>query len=189
MTDLGLQAQVEKHFDFLVSERGYRCVESNPHRVRFESPATYVELVFDGDRSYELSLLVGKIGSADAPFAMEEVLRLRDAPEVASFSLVQVTTQESLAKWIAKLAEVLLAYGDDLIEGNEVGFAALASQRRRDVQEYALQRDLQAARADAELAWRRKDYAAVIKSLKPLRTALTAAEVKKLEFAERRLLR
>lgn len=188
MTDLGLQAQVEKHFGFLVSERGYRCVESNPYRVRFELPTTYVELVFDGGRSFELCLLVGKVGLVDAAFTIEEILRLRGAPEMASFSLVQVTTQESLAKWVAKLAELFLAYGDDLIEGSEVGFAALAGQRRQDVQEYALERGLRAARADAELAWRRKDYAAVVKSLRPLRSALTAAEVKKLELAERRLL-
>ena len=187
MTDLGFQAQVEKHFDFLSSERGYTCVGSNPHRVRFESPTTYVDVVFDRDRSYELCLMIRIAGSADGPFTMEEVLRLRGAPEMASFSLVQVTSQESLAKWMAKFAETLLAYGDDLIEGNEVGFAALARQRRQDVEAYAVQLDLRAARADAELAWRRKDYAGVIKSLKPLRDELTAAEVKKLEYAERSL--
>jgi hypothetical protein len=185
MPDFGLQAQAKTHFGFLVSERGYQCTESIPYRVRFESPSTFVELVFDGNRSYELGLLVGKTGSENPPFSIGEILRLRSAAEAGSFSLVQVTTSDALATWVEKLAQVFRTYGGDFIEGNESSFGELAEQRRKEVQNYALERDLRAARAEAEGAWRKKDYAAVVKALKPLRAALTAAEVGKLEFAEK----
>lgn len=188
MPDLGLQAQAERHFGFLVSEKGYRCTESTPYRVRFESPTAFIELVFDGDRSYELGLLVGKTGvagSGNHPFSIDEILRLRRAPEAERFSLVQVTSSEALASFVAQLAQMLRSHGTDFVTGNERSFSELAEQRRREVQNYALERDLRAARAEAEAAWRGKDYASVVKALKPLRAALTVTEVGKLEFAEK----
>ena len=75
MPDLGLQAQARKHFDFLTFEKGYKCVDSTPCRVRFESPTAFIELVFDGDRSYELGLLIGKTGSKNPPFSIGDILR------------------------------------------------------------------------------------------------------------------
>lgn len=188
MPDLGLQTQAEQHFGFLVSENGYRCTQSTPYRVRFESPTTFIDLVYDGNRSFELGLLVGKTGvniSGNPPFSIDEILRLRRAPEAKKFSLVQVTSREVLASFVQQLAQMLRAYGGDFIAGNEQSFAELAEQRRGEVRAYALERDLRKARAEADAAWHRKDYPAVVKALKPLRSALTAAEVGKLEFAEK----
>src|SRR5689334_17390161 len=106
MPDLGLLAQAQQHLGFLVTEKHYRNTESTPSRIRYESPATFVELVFDGNRSYELGLLVSKTGSEHPPFSIDEILRLRRAPEAGTFSLVQVTTREALATWVEKLAQV-----------------------------------------------------------------------------------
>jgi len=50
---------------------------------------------------------------------------------------------------------------------------------------YAVEGTLRAARAKAETAWGRKDYLPVVKALSPLRAALRAVEVGKLEFAEK----
>lgn len=189
MTDIELQLQVEKHFDFLISEYGYRCVEESPNRVRFESSSMFVELVFDGNRSFELGLLVGKLVSEEVPFAIDEILRLRGAPEAASFSLVQVTTRDSLARWVAKLSKALRCYGSEFIDGDEFHLAALARQRQKEVHDYALARDLKSARAEAELAWNKSDYASVVRALKPLLSSLTESELKKLQLAERRMSR
>jgi hypothetical protein len=188
MPDLGLQTQAEQNFGFLVSENGYRCTQSTPYRVRFESPTTFIELVYDGNRSFELGLLVGKTGlnvSGNPPFSIDEILRLRRAPEAKKFSLVQVTSSEVLASFVQQLAQTLRTYGGDFIAGNEQSFADLAEQRRSEVKAYALERDLRKARAEADTAWHKKDYHGVVKALKPLRAALTAAEVGKLEFAEK----
>jgi hypothetical protein len=190
MNDLGLQTQVEKHFGFLISEKSYKCIQSTPYCVRFESPTTSIELVYDGDHSFELGLLVGKTGSEagrNPPFSIDEILRLRRAPEAKKFSLVQVTSNEVLASFVEQLAQTLRAYGGDFIAGNEKSFAELAEQRQREVKTYALERNLRKTRAEAEAAWHKKDYPAVVKALKPLRAALTATEVGKLEFAETQL--
>ena len=184
MADLGLQTQAERHFDFLVSERGYKCTVATSCRVRFESSTTFIELAFDGNRSFELGLLIKLASSKNPPFTIDEILRLRHAPEAESFSLVQVTTSEALATWVEKLAQMFRIYGDDFVTGNERSFAKLAEQRQREAEHYTLERVLRTARVEAEIAWRSKDYESVIKALKPVRTALTATEVGKLEFAE-----
>jgi len=188
MPDLGLQTQTERHFGFLVSEKGYKCTQSTPYQVRFDSPTTFIELVYDGNRSFELGLLVGKNGSetdAIPPFSIDEILRLRRAPEAKQFSLVQVTSGEVLASFVQQLAQMLITYGADFIAGNKHSFAELAEQRSSEVKAYALERNLRKARAEADTAWHKKDYPGVVRALKPLRAALTAAEVGKLEFAEK----
>lgn len=192
MPDIGLQTQAERHLGFLVAEKGYRCTASTPYRVRFDSPTTFIELVFDGNRSYELGLLIGKAGSESSgnpPFSIDEILRLRHAPEAKRFSLVQVTSSETLASFVAQLAQMLQTYGGDFVSGNEKSFAELAEQRQREIKTYALERDLRMARVALEAAWQKKDYGAVVKALNPLRAALTATEVGKLEFAETKLKR
>ena len=187
MRDSGLQSHAEEYFGFLISGEGYKLTESTPYRVRFESPTVFVELVYDGRHSYELGLLVDKIGSRISPYTIGEILRLRRAPEAASFSLLQVTTAEALARWIEKMAGLFRRFGSDLIAGHEQSFNDLEQHRRKDVQTYALDRALRAACAQAEAAWQKKDYASVVKALNPLRFALSATEVRKLEFAKNKL--
>lgn len=190
MPDLGLQAQAERHFGFLVAENGFHCIESTPYRVRFQSPSTFVELVFDGNRSYELGLLVGKASSAgtgNPPFSIDEILRLRGAEEAGRLSLIQVTSSEAMASFVAQLAQVLRSYASDFLAGNENSFAELAEQRQKEIKAYAIERDLRMARAEAEKAWRNKDYSTVVRVLSPLRAGLTATEVGKLEFAEKHI--
>lgn len=189
MPDIGLQAIAEQHFGFLVSERSYRLVESTPHLVRFESASVYVEIVYDGERSYELGLLVGLRTDPDPPFSIHEVLRLRRAPEAKSFALIQITTAEGMVRWIDRLAVVFRTYGDDLISGTQRGFVELSTQRRDDTKRYALERELRSARAEAANAWRSKDYVRVVKIFGPLRDVLTAAERGILEFSEKRGLK
>ena len=190
MPDLGLQAQAEQHFSFLVLEMGYKCTVSTPYLVRFESHTGFIELVFDGNRSFELGLLVGKTGSescGNPPFSIGEILRLCRAPEALQFSLVQVTSKEVLASFVAQLSQMLRRYGAEFIAGNDKRFAELAEQRRREIEIYAQERDLRMARTEAEAAWSRKDYATVVKVYKPLRASLSTSEVGKLEFAEKKL--
>jgi hypothetical protein len=185
MKDLGLQTQVEKHFGFLISEKNYKCTATTSSYVRFESPTTFVAIVFDGNRSFELDLLIGKTGSENPTFTIGEVLRLRGVSEREIFS--QVTTAEALSVGITKLAQAIRLYAEDFIIGNKKSFAELAKQRTRECENYALERNLRIARAEVEKAWHKKDYELVVKNFKPFRAALTATEVGKLEFAETQL--
>jgi hypothetical protein len=188
MPDLGLQAEAKNHFDFLITEKGYKCAESTPHRVRFESSSVFVEIVFDGNRSCELALLVGKAAldkKGQPPFSIDEIVRLRRAPETERFSLIQITSREALARFVEKLARLLRTYASDLLDGSVLRFAALLRQRNSEVKRYAVDQSLRIARAEAEAAWYRKDYEAVIKAIEPFRKALIPSEIKKLSFSKK----
>lgn len=192
MPDIGLKTQAKQHFEFLVLERGYRCTQSTPYRVRFESPTTFIALVYDGNRSYELDLLVGKAGSESSgnpSFSIAEILRLRQAPEAKQLSQIQVTSAEVLASFVQQLARALRTYGEDFIVGNEKSFVELSKQREAECKAYALESDLRRARAKAEAAWKKADYATVVSALNSLRGALIATEIAKLEFAEKQVAR
>lgn len=185
MKDVGLQALVDRHFGFLVSDMGFTKTERTPCRVRFESPAVFVEMVFDGHRSYELCLWIGQLGSQAPPFSIDEILRLRGAPDASSFSLVQVKTEAVAAAWLEKLAGALRLYGREFLAGNTKCFEEISEMRRREVQGYALDRELRSARAKAEAAWLSKDYAGVVQALQPLRGVLTPAEMAKVKYAQK----
>ena len=186
MTDLGLESHVKQCFGFLESEEGYVLVESTPTCVRFESAAVTIAVVFDGNRSLELGLLIAPRGLSEPDYSIDEILRLRGVPEAEKLSLIQVRTPEVLARFVRYLAETLKKYGRDFIEGNERSFAELAAWRRRGAEQYALDRELSAARAKLEKAWHAKDYASVVKVLQPLRPSLTPTELGKLKYAEAR---
>lgn len=187
MPDLGLQFQAGRHFGFLVQEKGYKCTESTPYCVRFESPTTFVELAYDGNRSFEVSLIIGMMRAedrSDFSFSLDEILRFFRAPEAKKYSLIQVTSTETLASSVEQLSKILQQYAADLIAGDKTCFAEIAEHRRKEAEEYAMERDLRNARAEAEAAWHRKDYSRVVKALKPLRNALTPSEVRKLKLSE-----
>jgi len=188
MSDLGLEFQAARHLDFLVSESGYRCTASTPYAVRFESQTTFIEVLFDGNRSYELDLVIGNIDSIatrSPAFSIAEILRFKHATEAEKYALVQVTSSEALASFVEQLCLMLRKYGGDFVAGNEKSFEELSLQRQKESQAYALERDLRIARTAAEAAWRKKDYATMVKVLLPLCSNLTASEMGKLRFAEK----
>jgi hypothetical protein len=189
MPDLSLEPHARQHFDFLVSSKGYRCTASTPYGVRFESASAFVDLVFDGNRSFELDLYVGKKTRKNSQYfsySLGEILKLRKAPEAKSMSLVSVTSERALASFVEIFARLLKNYGSDLIEGNQEGFLRLEEQRRNDSAAYAHECELRAARKRANEAWGKKDYSAVVRAFEPVRAALTPSEMKKLEIAEKR---
>lgn len=192
MSDLGLQEATKRNFRYLLDEFHYKCIESTPFRVRFDSAKVRVDVVFDGTRSYELDVLIATtdwIASGNAAFALVEVLRFRGAPETERFASIQVTSRQAMTSFVSQLAELLHRYGRDLLLGNDHAFVELAEQRRREIDAYALQRALRAARTRADVAWREKDYTRFVDVLKPLRSNLSASEIKRLEFAEKQLIR
>lgn len=181
-----LQDLADRYFQFLVAGHGYRRAAASPYLVVYESPTTRISIFHDEVRSHELRLSVGARDGDGPPFSIGEILRFRNAPEAATLALIQVPAVEDLDPWIEKLAHALGRYAGDLIAGDARSFAELTAFRHREVERYALERALRAARADAEAAWRRKDYAAVVEIFGPLRSALTPSELVKLRIAEAR---
>lgn len=192
MPDVNLQKHVLEAFEFLISDRGYRCTDQAGFRVRFESPVVFVEATYDRSRSYELRLLIGLLGVEPrqaAAFSIDEILRLRRAPNAKDFVLMKANSEEKVIGYIERLAQALRDYGTEFLLGDRDSFVELARQRRSDIEVYSLERELRRARTNAQSAWDAGDYAGVVRAFGHLRHALTPAEAEKLNLAEERLQR
>ncbi len=182
---LKFQTLTEEAFAFLETSLGFKRHLVAEGLLRYETEDVFVVVSYDARRSLELSLDLGQKNAAvERPFNFGEVLRSVKAPEDVPSSY-QVTSEEMLKRFLNKLAETLRRYGASLLQNDATAFAQLSRLRERECEQYSLERELRKARADADNAWHRKDYPAVVKALKPLRAALTATEVGKLEFAEK----
>ncbi len=184
MTDHGLEAAVGEEFLFLVDEFGFRCVESRPHLVRYESERAIVEVVFDGSRSYEVRVQFGMRDATGPHFSLDELLRSRGAAGSSSVAL-QATTRQELEGAVRELSGALRKHGGELLVGDPVAFAALTAHRRREVDQFATERALTEARTLAKVAWEKREFVAVVAALEPHRENLSDAERARLDLAKK----
>lgn len=178
-------------FTFLISEYGFNCVKKEQYFVRYESTKVFIDLTFDGTRSYELGLEIGKKGvsysEGELSFSLGEILRCIEAPEYEKYDCVQVTTPELLDKFLSTYAELLYRYAKDLLTGSESFFRRLSQCRDKKCAAYEIETKLQQIRPLAEIAWREKDFTKFTKLLIPIKKHLSYSELKKLKYAQERL--
>lgn len=175
--------EVKDHFSFLET-LGFRCARSEVTFVRFESPWVSIN-VYHGRRSFEIGLEIESALSPTDAYSASEILRLVDPKQAEHYRNYATHTAQGVAEGVRQLAELFqrcIAAGN--LDDNQL-FSRLKVQREELGKKYALETQLVQARRKAEAAWHTKDYAAVVKALKPLRAALTATELGKLEFAEK----
>jgi hypothetical protein len=185
MPFLKFEMLAKEAFAFLEQNFGFKRRSVSEDVLRYETDDVFVIVSYDARRSYELSLDIGQKNVAvERAFNFGEALRSVKAPENVPSSY-QVASGEDLQKFLKKLAETLQQYGMSFLRNDPAAFMQLSQLRKRECNQYALERDLRTARVEAETGWHKKDYPAVVKALKPLRAALTATEVGKLDFAEK----
>ena len=177
--------EVKDHFSFLEA-LGFHCVRSEATFVRFESPKASIN-VFHGRHSFEIDLEVESAQSPTDVYSFSEILRLVDREQGEQYRNYATHTPQGVAEGVGKLAELFQRCIAAGILNDKQLFSRLKLQRQELARNYALETQLVQARRKSESAWHKKDYAAVVEALKPLRAALTATEVGKLEFAEKQL--
>jgi hypothetical protein len=178
-----LPALVQKHFGFLVSEKGYRITSVDRHAVQLDGQSTFIRVVY-APYSFDLDVSVGNLESGES-FSLGEILRCRLAAETAKFGSVQIA-EDAVSDWLKQIVQVLRRYCEDVLDGDVRLFPELPIQRRRATEKFALETSLRLARAKAESAWQAKDYDAFVRALKPFEASLTEAERKKVAYAETR---
>jgi hypothetical protein len=185
---ISFSAEARRHFDPVAAKFNLSCVVADEQRVRYESSEVFLSVHFDNGRSYELGVEIGqKIpGSVERPFSLAEILRLRNGRDVAVIDGLSASNPTKLADGLQLLAELSLRYGDDFLNNSAFSFAQVARLREKESIAYAIQRDLRSARARAEVAWRDKNYAGVIAALEPVKDHLSPADVKCLEYLNKK---
>jgi hypothetical protein len=175
--------EVKDRFSFLEA-LGFRCVRSEATLVRFESPRVSIN-TYHGRRSFEIGLDVEPMAPSTHAYSISEILRLVDPEQAEHYRNYATHTAQGVAEGVRQLAGLFhhcIAAG--ILDDNRL-FSHLKLQEEELAAKYAHEVELRQARRKSEAAWRTKDYAAVVEALKPLRAALTATEVGKLEFAEK----
>jgi hypothetical protein len=175
--------EVKGRFSFLET-LGFRCVRSEATFVRFESARASVN-VYHGRRSFEIGLEMESASSPTNAYSFSELLRLVDREQGEQYRNYATHTAQGVAEGVGKLAELFQRCIAAGILNDDQLFSRLKLQKKELTAIYANEVELRQARRAAEAAWHKKDYAAVVKVFKPLRAALTATEVGKLEFAEK----
>ena len=187
--DLGFENIAKSAFGFLESKYRFSCVELGPWCVRYESPKVFVLVMFDGTRSYELGCSIGRMddfeGSRQVPFELGEVMRAEGiSNENMSF---QVTTSDALRTFTCRLAEQLERCAHRVLTGDDSVFKSVSDLRNRECAKYATEKRLEQTKTAAESAWQSKEYRKVVELLSPVQEWLNPSEVKKLEYARKRV--
>jgi len=182
---------VQKEFSFLVTDYRFRCINATNYAVRFESDEVFVVVHYDADRSYELDVEIGELNilynGQERPFNLGEVLRLEGVAEKEKYTLFQASTLPALSNCVAKLSSLLSAYAVELLQHNKFTFKRLSDLRKKECDQYELEVNLAHIRREVQIAWKNKDYAKVVKLYKPVESAISDAEKKKLAFAEKQV--
>lgn len=176
--------KVREVFRFL-REQGFVETVALPSMVELVKNGVTVD-IYCGRRSSEIGAGISFLGSR---YALSEIVRVVD-PEVANrMRNIVATTPELMTSGLEQLSSALRQYGASALSGEPSFFSELSEQRFRRSAEFALDVLASQLRPQAEEAFRQGEYAKAAEAYARIRGALSPAEIKKLEFAERRLNR
>lgn len=188
--DLGLQAIANKEFYFLRADYNFKCVKAGPWLVKYESNAVFLNIHFDGNRSFELGCELGRKdgfkGTLEVPFDLGEIIRCKEHSDTDIQTAFQVTNSETLQKCCNLLATHLKNYAHEFLIGANETFNQAADFRNRECDDYAFRRDLDLIRSELGDAWQNRDYNKVIELLFPYKEWIEHSELKKLDYALKR---
>ena len=178
---------VRTAFAFLVSSHRFRLVEERENYFRLENDRVVVVLVYDRQRSYEMSVALGLKGDAQPLFDLPEVLRSRGVAAEQQPAGYQTASDDVMRRLVAQMSRVLEQHGAALLSGDSLAWRELNALRDAECLDYAQRRDLGFARSKADAAWKKKDFPGVVAALSPLQALLSPVELKRLEYAGKKI--
>lgn len=186
---LGFKEQALKYFTFLIDVYGFHCVTAKVTFVRFESQKVFVN-IYHGRASYEIEFEIGLLtsnGKKERSITSSAFLELIGCKEKADKPFWQANTKEGIEKGIAKMAAFIRQHATKALQGDIPTFETLFSIQKQSWDRHLEGMKLQNIREKANEAWKFKDYAKLVELFEPVKCELKPAEVKKLEYAKKRL--
>jgi hypothetical protein len=182
-TQLHFREEAEVAFRFLERDYGFRLVENDETSLRYESPEGVFVNVYHGRSSYELKFEVGRLDSAatDERFYPVDFVELSGVSEESFF---QASNAERVRRYLPELARVLAEHGSSALRGDPFVFKRLRDIQASRSDSLLLSWKLADARAEADAAWRDKNYSRVVQAYEPLKEHLMPSERKKLDYAK-----
>lgn len=175
---------VERAFDFLNHNHGFRPVEKERSTVVYDSPKIYISLFYDDQRSFEVSLGLGQKHDPNPSYTFEEILRSQSVPFSlwpSGYSAKNLVDAQHL---LEKMSKIVSGYAITLLEGDNDTWERISAQRRVDCLNYAASTSLANAKRAADIAWAAKDYVKVVKALRSVEPSLSKTDLAKLAYAK-----
>lgn len=180
------QTAARAAFGFLETELCFQVASSEASRISYERGSFVVLVRYDSQRSYELTVDLGDRQKDQPLFNLGEALRSRGLPQEHP-SAYQVAVENRLPEFLERLATDLKTHATSILSQEPASLEKLRQLRNRECEEFARERDLRHARANASDAWKAGDYGSVIRWLKPLEKWLSKSERMKLDLAQRKV--
>jgi hypothetical protein len=192
-------SQAAAAFQFLVSDHGFSSpatpapqvrvpalVGDDFEEVRFESDRVFVSIWRCPSRldwGVDVGLLPQQRDKPEA-FSVFDLATLWGADQAQSVR--PMWPDKFLATALAERAHLLKEYGGPALAGDVAFFQELSAARSRRLRAHWRAQQLADATRKAAAAFRRKDWVEVVSLLAAVRSDLSPAERKKLEYAEKR---
>lgn len=187
--ELGFAVIARRVFDPVAAAYGLRLNHHTRNRVSYGTREVSLELVYDELRSREVAVLLGQPLTPEPPLALSDVLSYAAAPPecVRSAELLQTSNMRLVESRLAEWRAYLEQYAGSLLSGDDSAFAEAYRRRSDRASRYMFELLDRKKIAEADQAWRRRDYGKVVQILSPLSDHLSPAQSKKLEMARRRM--
>ena len=176
-------------FRFLVEDFGFVVVKQDPTLVRFESRDVFVNL-FHGRGSYELGVEMGERISEESRefgFTLREIISVTDTEKGSAYRPPQITEPELITKHVSAISELVKQFAPLALVGDKDFFKRASDLQVKKSDEYLKTLELKRVRSEVDVAWRDKNYDQVLELYEAVKDDLTPSELKKLEYAKRKL--
>lgn len=187
---LAFAEQALSAFDFLKKEYDFHVVEAEPTFVRYESPSVFVN-IYHGRASFELGFEVGRLsdetGKEEQPYSLSMIIELMGAQDETGYTFLQASTQERVKEFVPKLASLVKSYAASALKGDPSTFKQLAVTRSQMSDQLHKDMKLRDVREQAAKAWQTKNYVKLADLYESIFEDLTPAEIKKLDYVNKRL--
>jgi hypothetical protein len=178
---------VRSEFSWL-TKYGFRCTKASATFVRYESATTFLN-IYHGRSSYEIGAEYGQLLFSDdfKAYSVSELIRLSSPKEAEKYRNYIAIKPENVVAGVNRLSELLRKYGRTFLNDTPETFLRLAKQRNEISRKFSMEVLSRQVRPKANQEFKNKNYAEAARLFESIKSELSAAELKKLEFCRKNL--
>lgn len=181
---------VKTHFHFLETDYGFvlrgATTNYNFSLVRFESDKVWVESWYFLPH-YDCDVGFGLLNKKER-FVISDLISLGfNLGSSKNYTFENLNETEIIERNVSGFAEFFRKNGNDCLKGNLTVYQQLKENRENISRIYTERIETEQLKKQAEIAWRKGNYAQVVKNYKMIEKLLSPVERKKLDYAEKNL--
>ena len=179
--------EVKANCNYLVANHGFRCLVAEASLVRYESDCIFIN-VYHGRSSCEIGLEIGRVvsvGELEEAYNISWLIKLIDPAKAADYRLFVATTPDLVKKGVSQLCELFKKYVGKALFADESAFELLEKKKEAWKEFYEKEVLADQVRPKANEAFHNKNYSEAVFLYESIRSELTPAELKKMEYARK----